>query len=67
METTYGHQVTGNDDKFIGIGERAAKATAKAGRFVVPGFSCFCHGITTICYSSAGSMLVDFLPFSEQQ
>ncbi|KAK7677862.1 hypothetical protein QCA50_019174 [Cerrena zonata] len=43
METTYGHQVTGNDDKFIGIGERAAKATAKAG--------------------SAGSMLVDFLPF----
>ena len=32
MEITYGHRVLDDKDEFIGIAERAAEATATAGR-----------------------------------
>lgn len=34
MDITYGHQVTSNDDKFIGIAQRAGEETVTAGRLV---------------------------------
>ena len=38
MEITYGHQVTSDDDKYIGIAQRAGEETVTAGRFVIETF-----------------------------
>lgn len=63
MEITYGHQVTGGDDKFIGIAQRAAEETVTAGRCVN---ETYVDGVRYILMDvhSPGSMLVDFFPIS---
>ena len=62
MEITYGHQVTSDDDKYIGIAQRAGEETVTAGRFVI---ETFLQGKLLLkSVHSPGSMLVDFFPIS---
>ena len=62
MEITYVHQVTSDDDKYIGIAQRAGEETVTAGRFVIESF--LQGKLLLKSVHSPGSMLVDFFPFS---